>query len=250
VPSIFLTRRKAPRRSSTHTIKRLQDELDRLLSGRENLRVLDAGCGRGTWHWAPYDFGPGAHVVGLDPSRSALALNETADETVVGDIETDPLPMYAFDLILCWDVLEHLSSPKKALGNLIQALTPGGIVLLKVPNVLSPKGLVTKLTPLRFHVWLYRAVAGYAEAGTEGHGPYRTYMRLSLAPSALQRFARENGLRVEVFELFSADYWQRALERRPVLGRAWQAVGLLYWLLTFGKDPRLTEVALILRKVP
>ena len=37
---------------------------------------------------------------------------------------------------------------------------------LGVPNVASPKGLLTKFTPHRFHIWVYRRILGFEAVST------------------------------------------------------------------------------------
>src|SRR5581483_9550091 len=115
--------------------------------------------------------------------------------------QTHPLQAEAFDAVVCWDVLEHLPHPELALENMTRALRPGGRLLLGLPRVTSPKGLATKFTPHRFHVWFYRHVFHDANAGRPGYGPYRTYLLWSLRPGALRRYAAQHGLDVDRFEL-------------------------------------------------
>ena len=59
-------------------------------------------------------------MVGLDISPSALDRNRLLDDRIVGDLETYPLPRKAFDVVVCWDVLEHLLAVK----SLIAKFTP------------------------------------------------------------------------------------------------------------------------------
>ena len=112
------------------------------------LRVLDAGCGRKLPQFAlggavsPLSL-EGAHVTGLDVDEGALASNHRLDERIVGSVEMYPLPPEAFDVVVCWDVLEHLSRPSLAIENLARALKPAGVMFLGFPNVFSFKGIVT-----------------------------------------------------------------------------------------------------------
>jgi|SRR5436190_6001200 len=152
------------------------------------MRVLDAGCGRGRQLALPED----AYIVGIDASSEALALNTSIDEAICGDIETYPLPRKSFDLILALDVLEHLRNPEVALASFARALAPGGRIFITMPNPLSGKGILTKLTPHRFHVWAYRHIVRFPYAGENGYGPFPTFLRLS--PRRLRLFAAKNGL--------------------------------------------------------
>lgn len=164
--------------------------------GTAPIRVLDAGCGFGAN--GRRGVSEGAHLVGLDISADALALNTHLDEAICGDLQTYRLEPDSFDLIICHDVLEHLDRPSDALENLMQALRSGGELRIACPNVWSGKGLITKLTPHSFHVWVYRRLLGWADAGKPGYGPFPTPMRLAIAPYAMRRFARDRGLHVDL----------------------------------------------------
>ena len=163
----------------------------------DQLRVLDAGCGTNA-HLAFGGVGlrplslEGAHVTGLDIDGEALAANPRLHDRIVGSVETYPLTSEAFDVVVCWDVLEHLRRPSLALENLGRALKPGGTMILGFPNVLSFKGIVTKLTPYSFHRWVYRYVY---RTDLE---PYPTVLRLCLRPSAVRRWAEERGFGVSI----------------------------------------------------
>jgi SAM-dependent methyltransferase len=204
------------------------------------LRLLDAGCGREIKHrlWS------NAYIVGIDVDEDALALNRDVDEKIVGDVQSYPLPERSFDAITCFDVLEHLPHPERALANMARALKPGGELHVGIPNLDSPKAILTKVTPLRFHVWFYRRVVGDPLAGTPGHGPYRTYLRRSLRPGALEGLASGLGLELESLELFEgaffAEFWRRNRG-------SWAVIRALWRLLRLG-DPSLTECRVVMRK--
>jgi SAM-dependent methyltransferase len=168
----------------------LQQLVDDTLGAESNPTVLDAGCG----YTLPTALPPHARLVGLDISPEALAKHELLDDAIVGDVETYPLPEEEFDVILCWTVLEHLVHPRAAFENLARALKPGGLLVIGVPNVRSLKGILTRLTPYRFHVWLYRRVLGYPEAGTPGVGPYPTHLQRDIAPDGLRELGRTSNL--------------------------------------------------------
>jgi hypothetical protein len=64
--------------------------------------------------------------------------------------------------------------------------------------VWSVKGLMTKLTPHSFHVWVYQRLLGWTYAGKPGYGPFPTPMRLAMAPHTMKRLARDRGLHVDL----------------------------------------------------
>ena len=130
----------------------LQAFLDKEMARMESVRVLEAGCGSAS----NVRFGARARLVGIDISRMQLERNTILQEKIIGDIQQYDFPPASFDLIVCWDVLEHLPQPELALRRFARAVKTNGLVILKLPNVLSVKGLVTKLLPHTFHVLAYR----------------------------------------------------------------------------------------------
>ncbi|WDU52217.1 methyltransferase domain-containing protein [Taylorella equigenitalis] len=65
--------------------------------------ILDAGCGNG----AISNYLNGYDITGMD--RSPEALKYVTNKTVEGSLDSIPFEDNAFDLIICADVLEHLS---------------------------------------------------------------------------------------------------------------------------------------------
>ncbi len=108
------------------------------LAAGAGARVLDVGCGDG---WVLADLaGAGVRGVGLDVSGEAVALAQRRGvEACRADIDGGRLPVddAAFQVVLCLDVLEHLFSPDRTLGELRRAVAPGGRVMVAVPNGLN-----------------------------------------------------------------------------------------------------------------
>lgn len=214
----------------------IMEEVERLVARRRPRRLLDAGCGRKVQIYP----GPEAHITGMDVSVDELAHNDRLDEQIVGDLERDLLPAGAYDLVVCFDVLEHVDDPRRALANLARATSPGGTLILKCPNAMSFKGLFTKMTPWRLHRWAYRWLLPFVS-----HDPFPTTMRLMLRPAGLTSWASENGFVVERFFTWEA-YVQRRLRSKLHLdGWAWKVARMILRLLTFGRVA-ITETELLI----
>jgi SAM-dependent methyltransferase len=219
---------------------RLQSALDGLLSGRRDLKVLEAGCGSIT----RIDLPERAHIVGIDISSEQLARNPKLRERILGDIQEYRLPAGEFDLIICWDVLEHVQYPERALGNFARALSDGGLLLLAMPNADSVKGMVTKYTPLWFHRWFYRNIYGL-----EHVSPFRTHMDRGMSPRAVLAFARRSGLTVEYLAFEEAGFQTNLRRRFRLVGSPWSLIKSVITACTLGRvSPEHTEVRLILKK--
>ena len=218
----------------------LQELLDASLEGDTPRRVLDAGCGYSIHLELPDH----VELTGLDISPQVLEKHEGLDAKIVGDVETYPLPGATYDVVLCWNVLEHLPHPRVAVANLAQTLKPGGLLIVGVPNMWSLKGLVTKLTPHRFHVWVYRRILGHDEAGTPEFGPYPTYLRRDISPTRLAELARTTRLDVVYARSYAVP-----LGLPRALGAAWSVATRLGHVLTFGAwDSAATEHVAVFRK--
>ena len=92
-----------------------------------NTRVLDAGCGEGV---LVDEYADRIRIEGLDPNYSSPRVR-TASLTSL------PYADGTFDRALCLDVLEHLTFEEqpRALAELFRVLTPGGELLVSVPNL-------------------------------------------------------------------------------------------------------------------
>lgn len=100
--------------------------VERHLSGRRDLRVLDVGCGDKPYlplvahravSWRGLDYDPGPLV---DDLGAADAL---------------PYADGSFDLVLCTQVLEHLPEPQAAVAEMHRVLAPGGVALASTHGV-------------------------------------------------------------------------------------------------------------------
>jgi 2-polyprenyl-3-methyl-5-hydroxy-6-metoxy-1,4-benzoquinol methylase len=230
---------------STKTdIERLQQFLEARGALGRGSNVLDAGCGCRT-HLDTN----GAVVVGIDISEGQLSRHPKLNQRIQGDIQTYPLGSQSFDLVVCWDVLEHLPRPEIALRNLLKALREGGYLVLAAPNLLSVKGLITKFTPHGFHVWAYKNLWGSPTTGAGDHGPFPTYFRLMIAPRRLRSWARSEGL-IEEFYVIRESAMQRQLRAKfRILDLLFTALEPVLTVLTLGTiRVRETDFIVVLRK--
>lgn len=64
------------------------------------------------------------------------------------DVETRPLPFPdgVFDLVTCFECLEHLrSTPKPMLDEIVRVMAPDGLLLLTTPNIVGTRAMVRLL---------------------------------------------------------------------------------------------------------
>jgi SAM-dependent methyltransferase len=71
----------------------------------------------------------------MEASTAARARATTGAEVFVGDAVDSPFPANGFDVITCFDVLEHVYEPRQVLMKVLEWLKPGGIFYIVVPNI-------------------------------------------------------------------------------------------------------------------
>lgn len=103
---------------------------------RQNIRILDAGCGTGVGTEYLVHLNPTAEVVGIDLSVEALAVAQTrCQKSGAERAQFHPLSLFdvaqlpgQFDLINCVGVLHHTADPIRGVQSLAQKLAPGGLM--------------------------------------------------------------------------------------------------------------------------
>lgn len=104
-----------------------------MAAGRD---VLDAACGVG-WGSALLKQAGARSVHGLDIAPDAIqsARDRAGDcEFVIGDLMDLPYPDDSFDLVACFETIEHVEDPMRALDEIRRVLRPGGFALISSPN--------------------------------------------------------------------------------------------------------------------
>jgi len=159
------------------------------------VRILDAGCGR-MWTWN-LD-GIQRHLTGVDVDADALRIRVQErgdlDEAIVGDLVTVPLPAAAYDIVHSAFVLEHVRGAEGVLNRMVEALRPGGLMVLKIPDGRSVYGFMARCTPHRLHVLYKRKICRKPLAGTPGHGPYPVVYDAIISAPGILAWARTREL--------------------------------------------------------
>jgi len=107
----------------------------RAVSGKE---VLDAGCGVG-YGVEILAAGGATSVTAVDIDPTAVAeansrFGEHAKEIVEGDLMQLPFADDSFDLVVCFETIEHVQDGRQALGELRRVLRPDGVLVVSSPN--------------------------------------------------------------------------------------------------------------------
>lgn len=112
---------------------------------RQDIRILDAGCGSGVGTEYLVHLNPQAQVVGIDLSAGTLAVaRERCQRSGADRVEFHHLSLYdvdrlagEFDLINCVGVLHHTPDPIRGIQALAQKLAPGGLLHIFVYSELG-----------------------------------------------------------------------------------------------------------------
>jgi GT2 family glycosyltransferase/SAM-dependent methyltransferase len=99
--------------------------------------VLDAGCGVGYGSLLLARAGA-RRVVGIDASAEAVEDARfragSGAEFVEGDIQDLPFAAYSFDVVVCFEAIEHVDDGERALAELKRVLRPDGVLIISSPN--------------------------------------------------------------------------------------------------------------------
>ncbi len=107
------------------------------VAGRE---VLDAGCGQGYGCRLLVEAGGAARCVGVDVDERTVDAARAAYgegpkvEFTTGDVTSLPFEDDSFDVVTCFETIEHVAAQAAAIGELARVLRPGGTLLVSSPN--------------------------------------------------------------------------------------------------------------------
>jgi SAM-dependent methyltransferase len=93
--------------------------------------VIDVGSGYGIFldEWKAHD--PNASLVAIEPSASLADVCSTKGLYVIQDMVENVVGLEkTADLLVCFEVLEHVHNPLSFLQSLIKLVRPGGIILV------------------------------------------------------------------------------------------------------------------------
>lgn len=207
--------------------------------------LLEVGCGAGRYTRAFLHYRPDLHVFGCDISHIALEEARAADrsgkiEYRLGDALDLPYEDNSFDIVVLFDVFEHVTNVGKAADEVARVLKPGGVFHCFVPCEGNKRTLFSLLRHSRLapiHRWK-RDHIGHIQILTTGQ---------------MRRILERRGLHVtdttfsfhilgQIHDLF--DYWRREVLSRENVPR-WQktivkavsrAVFIPTWRLAYYED--------------
>jgi SAM-dependent methyltransferase len=103
----------------------------------EGQRILDIGCGIGTFVRRLQEFSP--HIYGIDVDTPRLRQGATeVRHLALAVAEHLPFPDDTFDVVLMHEVLEHVDDDRATMVEATRVARPGGHICIFCPNRLYP----------------------------------------------------------------------------------------------------------------
>lgn len=112
-------------------------EIKNLLNDIRAKRILDVGCHGGRFTFEISQKFPQASIYGIDISPAAINFakkNYPGINFKVAGAEKLPFATSYFDLVACFEVLEHIKSPIKVLKEIRRVLKKGRSFIIVVPT--------------------------------------------------------------------------------------------------------------------
>ncbi|MBM3251152.1 MAG: methyltransferase domain-containing protein [Candidatus Omnitrophica bacterium] len=126
--------------------QRIIDEFLKYFIPKKDLKVIDFGCGTGSFIAKFLKYGMKLYAIDISSNCISYAKSKYPDIFFnVGDIEATQFPDETFDIIFLSGVLHHFADFSNVLNECYRVLRRGGVVLGYDPHKLNP------------FMWLYRS---------------------------------------------------------------------------------------------
>ena len=114
--------------------KRIAELLDR--NGIQARTLLEVGAGFGTFCEEAEKLNRFDRVIAIEPTPSlAESCRKRGLEVIEQPVEEVDLASKSVDVVVSFEVIEHLFSPREFVGHCARLLAPGGLLVLTCPNV-------------------------------------------------------------------------------------------------------------------
>ena len=213
-----------------------------------DLAIYEAGGG--STSFLPLSVLRRAHVTVVDIDENQIRNNDYAQEKILGDIQTYRFKPDSFDLVICYNVIEHLPDVEAALLGFCESLKRGGLILIGAPNPKSLSGVVTQL----YAALVPRLVLPLCARRQEGR-PARRSPVPDLLPSAghaceSRGVCEGHGLQVIYRKAYESPRFPELRLRKPMLAALLDAAAAaLNFVLPDKTEVRHGDYHVILRKL-
>ncbi len=118
----------------------IREDLLEIIPGyKDEMRILEVGCGFGETLGRIRYLSPGVKVYGIEITEKVAEIANKKFPVMCDNIETMDLPFdeRSFDYVIFADVLEHLVSPYAVLNKIYPYVKNDGHVLASIPNLMN-----------------------------------------------------------------------------------------------------------------
>lgn len=156
--------------------RNIQTKLHWINTSRSQGKLVDFGAGNGAFAQAAQAKGWDTFAVEFS-ERAKILLAQKGIRHI-----QEPLKKSTYHAITLWHVFEHLPNPKQQMKQFYDALVPGGILVLALPNHNSwdrkHYGPYWAAYDVPRHLWHYNSSSIYNLANEAGFTPIRTHNML------------------------------------------------------------------------
>src|SRR6202050_144253 len=114
---------------------RWKDQVEMIAQNKSGGALLDIGCSSGGFLSTVKASAWKLYGIEMEETTAQRARAATGAEVFVGGAIEAPFLPASFDVITCFDVLEHVYSPRQFLTKVQEWLQPGGIFYAMMPNI-------------------------------------------------------------------------------------------------------------------
>ncbi len=216
--------------------------------GTRPISVYEAGGG--STSYVSLDRLNVARITLVDIDERQVARNDIAHEAIVGDLQTIELAPESYDLVICYNVIEHLPRLNDALERMSRVVKGNGLIVIGAPVPMSLNGLAARLTPHFVHVWICRHLLKWPDAGKPGCAPFPVAYHRLVDPKALQCQMSKLGFEALYFRAYFGSLLEEIERKNPLLGRVLIGATEMLRRLSFGAlDLLRGDYHLVLRKL-
>lgn len=127
-----------------------QMRLKQIARFRSPGRLLEIGCAMGFFLQAAQRAGWQAQGVELSDYAASVAQEQFGLPVMRGRLEDAQFPAASFDVVVLWDVVEHVPAPVSLMCETARVLKPDGLIALSTGDVAS---LVARVSGSRWHLY-------------------------------------------------------------------------------------------------
>ena len=131
-------------------LKKTKEIIVEIQKFKKRGKFLDIGCGFGLLLKAAKEQGFDVLGIEKEAETAKIAKEKFNLRVLTKEFNQVQLPEFSFDVISCFDVLEHIPEPKQFLKNIKKLLKKDGLLVIQSPNIES---IMAKITGVQWN-WL------------------------------------------------------------------------------------------------